>query len=812
MTLPCLLAVALLSRPLAVQAPAGNIDNLLIIGGVIKTGRLPVPVDSVQAAMVDGTWSTPSAGATLTGPDGKPHAWASVQAGKDGWYESDALESGYAFATYNSPRRQVMLVNAQGDSVRYVNGVPRAGDVYSFGYVKTPAVMEPGRNDLLFACLRGRFRVALQEPAKPMFLDASDATLPDVISTNQPYRGALLLVNASESALSNAAIRVKDARFKSGWSWFPVRPVGPLSITKVAFGFAVDKIEVTREGKKFGTVHLELMADGKSVSDQIDLTVDVKTADQPHKVTFLSQIDGSVQYYAVNPASRPADTNALVMSTHGASVEAIGQAQAYASKDWATIVCPANRRPYGFDWEDWGRLDAMEVLGEAGKRFPHDPRRTVLTGHSMGGHGAWHLSTTYPDRFAAVGPSAGWVSFASNGGGYTLPDAPTDAEKVMAKAVNAGNTLNQVRNLGPMGVYILHGSADDNVPLSEARTMRDNLAAFHHGFTLWEEPGAGHWWSNSDEPGAQCVDWPPMFDLFARRAIPSMREVRNVEFHTASPNVSSRDHWLTIEEQHEQFEPTWANLQLDPHLRRFKGTTMNVAALTLNVVGALGDSKPVTVELDGMTLKDLQPGDGKVTLTHGASWVQTGAIPARQKTPRRGSGFKNALRHNWVIVYGTQGTAEEDKWMADKARYDAETFWYRGNASVPVIADTQFSTEMALKRDVMLIGNSTINSVWSKLNGGSPVDVVPGVVKVSGRDYTGDNLVCLYCRPSLGDETMVAFVGVTGAKARRLAERLPYLSSGVAYPDYTVISTDGFTRGTKAVLDAGYFDNNWNFR
>jgi S-formylglutathione hydrolase FrmB len=29
----------------------------------------------------------------------------------------------------------------------------------------------------------------------------------------------------------------------------------------------------------------------------------------------------------------------------------------------------------------------------------------------MGGHGAWILGVQFPDLFAAIGPSAGWISF-----------------------------------------------------------------------------------------------------------------------------------------------------------------------------------------------------------------------------------------------------------------------------------------------------------------------------------------------------------------------------------------------------------------
>ena len=791
------------------SAPIAITDGLMI-GGIVMGGRLPVSQDSIQSALAADTWKAPKLGELVLGPDAKTHSWEAGKANKDGWFEGDALDGGYFFTTYNSPSRQVMILNAQGQSVSYVNGVPRTGDPYQFGYVKSPVVVESGANELLFACGRGRLKVALESPRKPVYLDGSDATLPDVILSNTVYRGAVLLVNATEKTIPAPALRVRDAREKSGWALFKLRPVLPLSTTKVAFGFNVPDLRQS-------AVHIELLnPDGKTAADSLDLKLEVKSPFQTHKVTFLSQIDGSIQYYGVNPAQKPDPTNMLVLSLHGASVEGVGQAAAYGPKDWATIVAPTNRRPYGFDWEDWGRLDAMEVLAEAGKTIPHDPRRTVLTGHSMGGHGTWQIGTTFPDRFAAIGPSAGWISFASYGGGYKLGDNPTPVENMMLQATNASNTLNQVHNLAPLGVYILHGDKDDNVPVTEARTMRDTLATFHHAYTLFEQPGAGHWWSNTDEPGAACVDWAPMFDMFASRRIPAMSEVRDIEFHTASPNISARDQWLTIYEQQKQFEPSSSTIHLDRNLRRFKGTTRNVQMLTLNVAGALSDGKSaVSVELDGDVLKDLHAVDGQVWLAHDASWHAAsandlpGATRSPNKNPERGSGFKNALRHNFVIVYGTQGTVAENAWMLNKARFDAETFWYRGNASVPVIPDSEFKIEMVAKRDVLLIGNSAINSVWTKLQGDSPVNVSPGRVFVGGKEFDGDNLTCLFCRPSIGANTMVAFVGVTGKRGMRVAERLPYFSSGVAYPDYTVIPSEALFTGAKGILAAGYFDNGW---
>src|SRR5262249_9384262 len=161
----------------------------------------------------------------------------------------------------------------------------------------------------------------------------------------------------------------------------------------------------------------------------------VRRPEQTHQRTFVSRLDGSVQYFALVPAQPAEDKDrpGLVLSLHGAGVEARGQAACYAPKPGLHVVAPTNRPPLGFDWEGWGRLDALEVLALAGKELDTDPRRTFLTGHSMGGHGTWHLGVTYPDRFAAIGPSAGWVSFWSYAGVQRVAE-PTPVLELVRRA------------------------------------------------------------------------------------------------------------------------------------------------------------------------------------------------------------------------------------------------------------------------------------------------------------------------------------------------------------------------------------------
>src|SRR5439155_13772943 len=134
-------------------------------------------------------------------------------------------------------------------------------------------------------------------------------------------------------------------------------------------------------------------------------------------------------------------------------------------KTWGHLVAPTNRRPFGFDWEDWGRLDAVEVLDAAARDLGTDRTRTYLTGHSMGGHGAWQVGVTFPDRFAAVGPSAAWISFWSYAGARQ-PASPGPVEQMLARAALPSDTLALSPNTTQEGIYILHGGADDNVPVT----------------------------------------------------------------------------------------------------------------------------------------------------------------------------------------------------------------------------------------------------------------------------------------------------------------------------------------------------------
>lgn len=797
----------------------------LVLEPVGQYGRAPVHTDALEAAIIAERWRPPQPGDKVRVSESVERTWQEVAPDEQGWVRHPALRGGYACLTVECEAERVMILEAAGHSTVYVNGVPRAGDPYATNWVRLPVRLRSGTNTLLFHVGRGRVRAGLVDPRAPAEFNTRDLTLPDILRGNPDPPGqtwaALPVINATDRPLSGLVI---EASCVGGT---PVRtelpPIPPLSTRKV--GWRIGLPPELPEAKEL-EVRLELRArleDGsEELLDTAELKLSVRRPQETHKRTFISAIDGSVQYYAATPAESQADEPlALFLTLHGAGVEASGQARAYAPKSWGHVVAPTNRRPFGFDWEDWGRLDALEVLELACRRWRIDPRRIYLTGHSMGGHGVWQLGAQFPDRFAAIGPSAAWPDFWSYAGAAEYEN-PTPIEQILMRAVSPSRTLALSRNYLHFGVYILHGQKDDNVPVELGRLMRRHLAEFHPDFAYYERPGAGHWWGNA------CVDWPPLFDFFRHHVRPASSAVRHIEFHTANPAVSASSHWVTIEAQQRQGEVSSVTIDLDLQQRRFRGTTGNVARLSIDLgllaepppVGAdsapepaLPAGQPLTIELDGQKLENVPwPQDEpRLWLRHDTDgWLVISRPTANLKNPRRYGPFKQAFRQRFAFVYATHGTAADNAAAYNKARYDAETFWYRANGTVDLVADVDFDPAAERDRNVILYGNADTSAAWAALLGESPVQVHQGMVTVGRRELSGD-LACLFIRPRPGsDRALVGVVAGTGPLGLRLTERLPYFVSGIAYPDCIVLGPEVLSDGTAGIRAAGFFGLDWS--
>ncbi len=499
-------------------------------GLIMKLGRPNInnviSPDPIIASMVTGKWEIPSENEQFKWSDTTVGTWEKIEPDSAGWFKGHPIRNSYIDFKFHSDKDDFAILEQNGNSLAFVNGVERSGNPYGytdtyglwepkFNYSLIPVKLHKGDNEFLFRCRRGYFKAVIHTGKEGLMLNDRDLTIPDLIVNKAcDTYAAIPIINATGNYYNNLILKTWSGN--STPEYHPVSVINPLSIFKAAFSIKLPaQADTGKLNLNIALVNKEDEKENVLTSSVIELRVVYESDNR--RETYISDLDNSVQYYAVNPPQNLKGKPALFLSLHGAGVIALNQANAYYPKNWGYIVCPTNRRPYGYDWENWGRINALEVLNIAKKEFDIDPTRIYLTGHSMGGHGAWHVGVNYADQFGAIGPSAGWISFWSYRINH-LTDSSV-VERMLVRSTKPSDTYAFTTNLKPDGIYIIQGSADDNVPPDQAESIVKNLSKFHKDFIYYVQPGAGHWWDISDEPGADCVDWHPLFDFFAHHAV-----------------------------------------------------------------------------------------------------------------------------------------------------------------------------------------------------------------------------------------------------------------------------------------------------
>ncbi len=196
-------AVAAAQEPVSIP-----LTEALLLEPVGRAGRVAVHEDALERQIVAGAFTAPKEGDGVTLPDGTVAHWITATADDNGWFEHPALRGGYALMTFEAPQPRVMLLEAQGHSMVYANGSPRAGDPYRTGAVRLPVLLNAGSNTFLFQVARGGVRAQLVEPAAELLLPPQDQTLPDLL-VGEPADviGAVLVTNVSTRPRGSAPDR-----------------------------------------------------------------------------------------------------------------------------------------------------------------------------------------------------------------------------------------------------------------------------------------------------------------------------------------------------------------------------------------------------------------------------------------------------------------------------------------------------------------------------------------------------------------------------------------------------------------------------
>lgn len=837
----------------------------LTLAPIDGRGRRPLRSDAVLAAhLLDPAAPPPRAGDKLVGKYAEPQIWTLREADDKGGAD-DAGRVGWAYTRLEPPRGGVWLAKLRGAATLFVNGAPVFGDYYAYGQGGVPVALRDGPNELYVTGVRGGFRLEIVEPEDELQRAPWADTKPDLVrGGNRVGPLGLGLLNASERWRDDLELVLLADELFEETRRRPSHALSPLETARLALPLRL------RRGARFPTDgdHLARTLELRSTRNGELLgthTINLKLRDRldARKETFVSEIDGSVQSFGLREPNFAAKTSGsgiapggpdagLLLTLHGAGVQARGQAAAYPTFHDFWVVAPTNRSPFGFDWQDWGRRDAYEVLERALMLTGVHRSRVVLSGHSMGGHGAWHLAANDPDGFAAAAPSAGWPSFDTYG------SRPEGALRELWHAADgASRTRALIDNLAPQTLYVLHGSADDNVPPEQAQIMIDALAERGVDVPHHFQEGAGHWWDGEAAPGADCLTWPALMATLREARIERMPE--ELAFTTVHPSVDSRHHWLSVLQPLHYGAPSSVSARWDGE--RLVIETENVGALRLHREGVMRWARPgsvptLPVTVNGRAMLISVTYDGKLNLApplrkdvsaaKGGEprpkelpvWSSGG--PRGSKTPELGGPFKQAFDRRFFFVVGTRGDDETDAALLAYARYLASEWAYRANGYAPIVRDVDISARK-LPGNPILIGNAYTNDLWNPLLGEhqrskgfrhnddgrdsrapvSPLRVEQGRVVLDEGVWEGDDLTALFLRPrfqaadpaldrsNFRPVGLVGAFGFSGLPAVRAAPVLAPFVSGTGFPDFLIHDGTILHEGDAGVLAAGWFDADW---
>lgn len=165
-----------------------------------------------------------------------------------------------------------------------------------------------------------------------------------------------------------------------------------------------------------------------TVTPKTDTESDEKSEpENPQTITTPSAFEqkqctlrnGTIRYWMYTPADAT-ENMPLIVYLHGGSgkgddlvsITAVDGFPQYLRDGRISVHAyvvipqvPSSRR----GWGDM-KVDVMELIAFVQKEYTIDENRISLTGHSMGGTGAWMLALAYPDTFSAVAPLSGSVS------------------------------------------------------------------------------------------------------------------------------------------------------------------------------------------------------------------------------------------------------------------------------------------------------------------------------------------------------------------------------------------------------------------
>ncbi|KAK3790655.1 hypothetical protein RRG08_048780 [Elysia crispata] len=529
------------------------------------------------------------------------------------------------------------------------------------------------------------------------------------------------------------------------------------------------------------SIELELKFRTSEGTQKLNLNLRCRHKGSSFLFTFIDH-DGSVQHAAAieplgyHPGRQ--DSCPVVLSLHGTTVSPQNQADSHKKMidgdfqfgvEGMWLLAPTRHGAH--NWEGPGTLTAitaLESLQEISRdsvmfKLQADSSKVVFAGHSMGGHGAWHLATHFPDRALGLVSLAGWIKKEEYGDSnlffrHDISNSFVDPslKSIMEACVAENDVDKHSSNLRGIPVLARIGGNDRTVHPLYVRRMLRLLKVAEVDVTYSELPGLEHWWWDTKEANdGGCVN-----DGQIRQFMKQIKDGQNLKSLSTlggSDTCSKDDIEGCKADNHnsqhfkegvtqgqtvtlEVYNPALGEglkgvivlQQLVPFRRSFveinaqgdfaSFMTQNVCCLEIKRTDVPNRSfnlhKLENLVIDGAAFNFQELSSPYIfcrnSLT-GQNWKHTpdlylGHSAITSRGPHNYGPARRVAEKPFIIVYGTQSGSSASSMLLQHAVYIANQFFATSDTLVPIKEDDSVEEEDLENNNLIIIGGSKENS------------------------------------------------------------------------------------------------------
>lgn len=457
-----------------------------------------------------------------------------------------------------------------------------------------------------------------------------------------------------------------------------------------------------------------------------------------------------------------------------------------------------------------GEVDTFETIEAVSNHYPVDPDRISVRGFSMGGAATWHMATHHAGRWAAAAPGAGFAETAVYANVMSKDPLPAWYERKLFQLYDA---TKYAANLFHCPTIAYSGSEDKQkqaADIMETYLQREGLDLVHI-----IGAGMGH---KYDDASIHAIN--DQMDAWLSQ--PKDQFPQTIHFTTRTLRYSSI-HWVTVDALDEHWKRSDISAEIVDD-RSIRLDTDNIRGFSIDFPSKFNPFSRAghpSVNIDGQRI-DLPKSaiSGTVAFSfrkQDEQWrLVTGELSARplEKRPGLQGPIDDAFmsRFLFVLPTGKSRSSEFDRWVKSESKDAILQWWrqFRGEARVKL--DNEITAKDIAESNLVLWGDPESNQILSRILNGLPIEWNDQHFALDGERHHQKDAVpaLIYPNPLNPNRYVVlnssfTFSAFSGGSNSLQVPKLP---------DWGVIniSVSRNERHPKGIIDAGFFNEFWQFK